>query len=279
FWNPRFKSGCNVVKEAVKEFEEEYQPVKSVGRGAFGFVWRAVRRCDGQEVVVKFISKARIVSDCWVDDPMLGRVSQEIAILTRVLEVFENGRYFQMVMEKHGDVLDLFEFIDLQPRLDEPLGSYIFRQLVATVFYLRSKNILHRDIKDENIIIDKSFHIRLIDFGSAAMMAPGKLFHTFCGTLEYCSPECDHVVLCRYEGPELEMWSLGVLLYTLLFGENPFCDVGEILEARLNLRYQVSEGLPPLSVSENRIQPISLAEYSWSEVVPSSPGHCQYFSF
>uniref|UniRef100_A0A672FC74 non-specific serine/threonine protein kinase n=1 Tax=Salarias fasciatus TaxID=181472 RepID=A0A672FC74_SALFA len=222
------------------QFEEEYQPVKSVGRGAFGFVWRAVRRCDGQEVVVKFISKARIVSDCWVDDPMLGRVSQEIAILTRVqhhnivkvLEVFENGRYFQMVMEKHGDVLDLFEFIDLQPRLDEPLGSYIFRQLVATVFYLRSKNILHRDIKDENIIIDKSFHIRLIDFGSAAMMAPGKLFHTFCGTLEYCSPECDHVVLCRYEGPELEMWSLGVLLYTLLFGENPFCDVGEILEAR-----------------------------------------------
>lgn len=116
-------------------------------------------------MVVKFISKARIVSDCWVDDPMLGRVSQEIAILTRVqhhnivkvtwlshqnfqtqgckkkilliymyvyyqvLEVFENGSYFQMVMEKHGDGLDLFEFIDMQPRLDEPLASYIFRQV------------------------------------------------------------------------------------------------------------------------------------------------------
>lgn len=121
------------------------------------------------QVVVKFISKARIVSDCWVEDPMLGRVSQEIAILTRVqhhnivkvslcchvqtfqkrggtrfffslicapaclccqvLEVFENGSYFQMVMEKHGDGLDLFEFIDMQPRLDEPLASYIFRQV------------------------------------------------------------------------------------------------------------------------------------------------------
>lgn len=117
---------------------------------------------------MKFISKARIVSDCWVEDPMLGRVSQEIAILTRVqhhnivkvpelshpnvsdvwckfffffsliygmclccqvLEVFENGNYFQMVMEKHGDGLDLFEFIDMQPRLDEPLASYIFRQV------------------------------------------------------------------------------------------------------------------------------------------------------
>lgn len=123
-----------------------------------------------------------------------------------------------MVMEKHGDGLDLFEFIDMQPRLDEPLASYIFRQvcitftkvkkyvtgvclqsemcifffssqLVAAVFYLRTKNILHRDIKDENIIIDKCFHIRLIDFGSAALMAPRKLFYNFCGTLEYCSPE------------------------------------------------------------------------------------------
>lgn len=62
-------------------------------------------------------------------------------------------------------------------------------QLVAAVFYLRTKSILHRDIKDENIIIDKCFHIRLIDFGSAAMMVPKKLFHNFCGTLEYCSPE------------------------------------------------------------------------------------------
>ena len=57
------------------------------------------------------------------------------------------------------------------------------------MFYLHSKKVLHRDIKDENIIIDTCFHIRLIDFGSAAVLAPGKLFYTFCGTLEYCSPE------------------------------------------------------------------------------------------
>lgn len=90
------------------QFEEEYLPVERVGKGAFGFVWKATRRCDGQEVsklfkqevndnmiqvitslanlqvVVKFINKARIVSESWVDDPMLGHVSQEIAILTRI---------------------------------------------------------------------------------------------------------------------------------------------------------------------------------------------------
>ncbi|AWP04154.1 putative PAS domain-containing serine/threonine-protein kinase [Scophthalmus maximus] len=280
------------------QFEEEYQPLKAVGKGAFGFVWKAERRSDGQEVVVKFIRKSRIVSDCWVDDPMLGRVSQEIAILTRVqhhnivkvLEVFENGNYFQMVMEKHGVSLDLFEFIDLQPRLDEPLASFIFRQLVAAVFYLRGKNILHRDIKDENIIIDKCFHIRLIDFGSAAMMGPGKLFYNFCGTLEYCSPEV--LQGNPYEGPELEMWSLGVLLYTLLFSENPFCDVGEILVAKLKPPFPLSSDLNgllrgllhPDPVQRTTLdqlllhswisQAISLAEYSWTEVVPTTHSFC-----
>nr|XP_057923219.1 PAS domain-containing serine/threonine-protein kinase isoform X2 [Doryrhamphus excisus] len=279
------------------QFEEEYQPIKAVGKGAFGFVWKAIRRCDGQETVVKFISKARIVSDCWVDDPMLGRVSQEIAILTRVhhhnivkvLEVFENGSYFQMVMEKHGDGLDLFEFIDMQPRLDEPLASYIFRQLVAAVFYLRTKNILHRDIKDENIIIDKCFHIRLIDFGSAAMMAPGKLFYNFCGTLEYCSPEV--LQGDPYEGPELEMWSLGVFLYTLLFSENPFCGVAEILGANLKPPFPLSpelnsvlcgllhpEPIQRMTLDQLLLQswisqPISLAEYTWTEVFPSTRNH------
>ncbi|XP_032422279.1 PAS domain-containing serine/threonine-protein kinase-like [Xiphophorus hellerii] len=238
------------------------------------------------------------MSDCWVDDPMLGRVSQEIAILTRVqhhnivkvAEVFENGSYFQMVMEKHGDGLDLFEFIDMQPRLDEPLASYIFRQIVAAVFYLRAKNIIHRDIKDENIIIDKCFHIRLIDFGSAAILSPGKLFYNFCGTLEYCSPEV--LQGNAYEGPELEMWSLGVLLYTLLFSENPFCNVGEILDAKLQPPFPLSSELhgvlqgllhsnpaKRMTLDQLLLQSwislqISLAEYSWTEVVPASQSFC-----
>ncbi|XP_033894671.3 PAS domain-containing serine/threonine-protein kinase [Acipenser ruthenus] len=275
------------------EFNQKYVTISAVGKGAFGFVWRAQQRTDYEEVVVKFIRKDKILKDCWVEDPALGRVSQEIAILSRlqhhniikVLNVLENENFFQMVMEKHGDGLDLFEFIDRQPLLDEPLTSYIFRQLVAAVDYLRGKSILHRDIKDENIIIDTNFHIKLIDFGSAALLEPGKLFYTFCGTLEYCSPEV--LMGNPYEGPELEMWSLGVALYTLLFGENPFCEVEETMEAELRPPAPVSSELQTLLSCllhpdpQERMrleellqvpwlsQPINLAEYSWEEVCPA----------
>ncbi|NWT06270.1 PASK kinase, partial [Mionectes macconnelli] len=272
------------------EYAQNYSTLSLIGKGAFGFVWTARGKKDHEEVVVKFIWKERVLEDCWVDDPELGRVTQEIAILLKlqhpsiikVLDVFENECFFQLVMEKHGSGLDLFTFIDNQPNLDEPLASYIFRQLVSAVGYLHCKNILHRDIKDENIVIAEDFRIKLVDFGSAAYLEPGKLFYTFCGTIEYCSPE----VLSGkpYHGPELEMWSLGITLYTLVLGENPFCELEEALAAVLNPPHPVSDGLMDLMagllhpIPEQRMtlavlaehpwlrQPVNLADYTWEEV-------------
>uniref|UniRef100_A0A8C9MZC8 PAS domain-containing serine/threonine-protein kinase n=1 Tax=Serinus canaria TaxID=9135 RepID=A0A8C9MZC8_SERCA len=276
------------------EYAKNYSTLNLIGKGSFGFVWSARNKKDQQEVIVKFIWKERVLEDCWVDDPDLGRVTQEIAILQKlqhpsiikVLDVFENECFFQLVMEKHGSGLDLFTFIDNQPNLDEPLASYIFRQLVSAVGYLHCRNILHRDIKDENIVIAEDFTIKLVDFGSAAYLEPGKLFYTFCGTIEYCSPE----VLSGkpYHGPELEMWSLGITLYTLVLGENPFCELEEALAAVLSPPHPVSEGLMDLlagllhPVPEQRMtltrlaeapwlrQPVNLADYTWQEVFASA---------
>ncbi|XP_074446255.1 PAS domain-containing serine/threonine-protein kinase isoform X4 [Larus michahellis] len=276
------------------EYAKNYNTLSLIGKGSFGFVWTAMGKKNHHQVVVKFIWKERVLEDCWVDDPDLGRVTQEIAILLKlqhpsiikVLDVFENERFFQLVMEKHGSGLDLFTFIDNQPNLDEPLASYIFRQLVSAVGYLHCRNILHRDIKDENIVIAEDFTIKLVDFGSAAYLEPGKLFYTFCGTIEYCSPE----VLSGkpYRGPELEMWSLGVTLYTLVFGENPFCELEEAVAADLNPPRPVSKGLMDLiagllhPVPEQRTtlamlvedrwlkQPVNLGDYTWEEVYISA---------
>ncbi|NWU44868.1 PASK kinase, partial [Hylia prasina] len=290
FDNSRRAEDLEGLRACEGEYAKNYSTLNLIGKGSFGFVWSARGKKDDQEVVVKFIWKERVLEDCWVDDPDLGRVTQEIAILQKlqhpsiikVLDVFENECFFQLVMEKHGSGLDLFTFIDNQPNLDEPLASYIFRQLVSAVGYLHCRNILHRDIKDENIVIAEDFTIKLVDFGSAAYLEPGKLFYTFCGTIEYCSPE----VLSGkpYHGPELEMWSLGITLYTLVLGENPFCELEEALAAVLSPPRPVSEGLMDLMagllhpVPEQRTtlamlvedpwlrQPVNLADYTWDEV-------------
>jgi PAS domain-containing serine/threonine kinase len=112
--------------------------------------------------------------------------------------------------------------------------------VVSALSYLHNdRGLLHLDIKDENVIVDQQFQVKLIDFGSVAPMPKnGWLFSTFYGTVEYCSPE----VLSGncYAGPELEMWTLGILLYVLIFNENPFYDVEETLKCQLQ---------PPFSVS------------------------------
>nr|XP_048297890.1 PAS domain-containing serine/threonine-protein kinase [Myodes glareolus]XP_048297891.1 PAS domain-containing serine/threonine-protein kinase [Myodes glareolus]XP_048297892.1 PAS domain-containing serine/threonine-protein kinase [Myodes glareolus]XP_048297893.1 PAS domain-containing serine/threonine-protein kinase [Myodes glareolus]XP_048297895.1 PAS domain-containing serine/threonine-protein kinase [Myodes glareolus] len=272
------------------EYSHKYSTISPLGSGAFGFVWTAVEKEHNKEVVVKFIKKEKVLEDCWIEDPKLGKVTLEIAILSKVehaniikvLDIFENQGFFQLVMEKHGSGLDLFAFIDRHPCLDEPLASYIFRQLVSAVGYLRSKGIIHRDIKDENIVIAEDFTIKLIDFGSAAYLERGKLFYTFCGTIEYCAPEV--LMGNPYRGPELEMWSLGVTLYTLIFEENPFCEVEETMEAVIHPPFLVSQELMTLlsgllqpspeerTTLEKLIldpwvtQPVNLANYTWEEV-------------
>uniref|UniRef100_A0A1I8FI51 Protein kinase domain-containing protein n=1 Tax=Macrostomum lignano TaxID=282301 RepID=A0A1I8FI51_9PLAT len=132
----------------------------------------------------------------------------------------------------------------LVPSLDEPLASYMFRQMASAVAYLHSRALLIRDLKDENVILDERFCLMLIDFGAAAFVSPDRPFSVFCGTMEYCAPEIlqGH----PYFGPEADVWSLGVTLYTLVFGENPFFDVDETLAGVLKPQWKPSPQLSRL---------------------------------
>ncbi|XP_043196452.1 PAS domain-containing serine/threonine-protein kinase-like [Amphibalanus amphitrite] len=277
------------------EYSRYYTTLRQIGMGAFGFVKLGYRNGDRLLVVTKFIRKDKVHADHWVDDPSLARrVPLEVSLLSmlnhpniiRVLDVYDNAQYVQMVMERHG-CMDLFEFIDRDPAMDEPLASHIFRQICSALSHLHTLEILHRDIKDENVIIDSSFHVKLIDFGSATFVTRGQLLATFCGTVEYCAPEV--LLGHRYDGYTLEMWSLGVTLFTLLCRENPFHDVEDTISEPLRLPAQITPNLAHLLTGlldkspDTRlrleeasrhpwtVQPIDLADYKFEEVVTCSP--------
>ncbi|KAI7823057.1 kinase-like domain-containing protein [Gamsiella multidivaricata] len=119
---------------------------------------------------------------------------------------------------------DLFECIEHHSKFSESQARIIFKQIVECVEYLNSRGICHRDIKDENVVIDNDFKVKLIDFGSAVIIPRphGKLFDRFYGTINYASPEI--LKGEKYRAESAEIWSLGILLYTILYGEVPFND-------------------------------------------------------
>ncbi|KAJ3532123.1 hypothetical protein NMY22_g7873 [Coprinellus aureogranulatus] len=133
---------------------------------------------------------------------------------------------------------DLFECIEQseQKRLTEEQARYVFGQVVDAVHYLDSLGIVHRDIKDENVVIDRNLKIKLIDFGSATICDPTQPppeYEQFFGTAAYASSEI--LLKKKYKAAPAEVWTLGVLLSYLLAGVSPFPTVRDAVEGRIFL--------------------------------------------
>ncbi|KAF9542839.1 hypothetical protein EC957_001492 [Mortierella hygrophila] len=119
---------------------------------------------------------------------------------------------------------DLLECVEHHSKFTETQARVIFKKIVECVHYLNSRGICHRDIKDENFVIDNDFRVKLIDFGSAVIIPKpqSNLFDRFYGTINYASPEI--LKGEKYRAESAEIWSLGVLFYIILYGEVPFND-------------------------------------------------------
>ena len=221
-----------LIPFSCKELHTLYDVKEEIGRGGFGVVYAAKRKSDGVEVAIKEVSKD-------IDTLTEDTVPLEVALMQRVNDVpgviklityFDTSDSFYVVMERFNSK-NLFDFIIDQGPLPEHLTRELFMQLVDTIIKCHERGVVHRDIKDENILIDiNTFKIKLIDFGCGALLQEG-LYHKFMGTHVYSPPEW---INCRaYTAEALTVWSLGILLYNMLCGEIPFESDQEISTGRL----------------------------------------------
>ncbi|KZS06146.1 putative NUAK family SNF1 kinase 1 [Daphnia magna] len=205
-----------------RKLRQRFDLVRKLGQGTYGKVQLGINKETGQEVAIKTIKKAKIETEA-----DLIRIRREIQIMSSVrhpniihiYEVFENKEKMVLVME-YAAGGELYDYLSQRKVLNETEARRVFRQVASAVYYCHKHNICHRDLKLENILLDENKTAKIADFGLSNVFDDRRLLTTFCGSPLYASPEI--VRGTPYHGPEVDCWSLGVLLYTLVYGAMPF---------------------------------------------------------
>uniref|UniRef100_A0A671S1D2 non-specific serine/threonine protein kinase n=1 Tax=Sinocyclocheilus anshuiensis TaxID=1608454 RepID=A0A671S1D2_9TELE len=240
---PSVSSSRNVVP-TVDEYPHigNYRLLKTIGKGNFAKVKLARHVLTSKEVAVKIIDKTQLNSSS------LQKVSLLLHVLicdhlsfsppVKLFEVIETDKTLYLVME-YASGGEVFDYLVAHGRMKEKEARAKFRQIVSAVQYCHQKCIVHRDLKAENLLLDADMNIKIADFGFSNEFMVGNKLDTFCGSPPYAAPELFQGK--KYDGPEVDVWSLGVILYTLVSGSLPFDgqNLKELRERVLRGKYRI----------------------------------------
>lgn len=203
-----------------------YLHKKPLGEGGFGKVRLATHLRTNQKVAIKMMNKQKLGQD-------LQRVRIEVEALkvlqhdniAKMLQIIETDTDIYLVLE-YCSGGELFDYLISKRRLTETEVRIIMKDLFKVLLYIHNRGFAHRDLKPENILFDHNHRIKLIDFGLAANSSKNKaalaFLQTCCGSPAYAAPELLRGL--TYSGPAVDVWSAGVLLYSLIVGQLPFDD-------------------------------------------------------
>ncbi|TIB85645.1 Pkinase-domain-containing protein [Wallemia mellicola] len=226
----------------------DYVLGKTLGAGSMGKVKIGVHVTTGEKVAIKIIPRYTSTNALNAIPPHQPKPTQsfikkahnkdiskevrtirEASICLLLFHPFICGMREMSVYSQHYYMLHEFvnggqmlDYIIAHGRLKERSARSFARQIASALAYCHANSIVHRDLKIENILISKTGNIKIIDFGLSNLWSPHSNLNTFCGSLYFAAPELLNAR--SYSGPEVDVWSFGIVLYVLVAGKVPFDD-------------------------------------------------------
>ncbi|XP_008825602.1 serine/threonine-protein kinase SIK1 [Nannospalax galili] len=257
-----------------------YDVERTLGKGNFAVVKLARHRVTKTQVAIKIIDKTRL------DSSNLEKIYREVQLMKllnhphiiKLYQVMETKDMLYIVTEfaKNGE---MFDYLTSNGHLSENEARKKFWQILSAVEYCHNHHIVHRDLKTENLLLDSNMDIKLADFGFGNFYKPGEPLSTWCGSPPYAAPEVFEGR--EYEGPQLDIWSLGVVLYVLVCGSLPFDGPNlptlrqRVLEGRFRIPFFMSQDCEMLIRRmlvvdpAKRITIAQIRQHRWMQADPS----------
>uniref|UniRef100_A0A8C5SUP8 non-specific serine/threonine protein kinase n=1 Tax=Laticauda laticaudata TaxID=8630 RepID=A0A8C5SUP8_LATLA len=235
---PRCRNSITSVNEEHPHIGN-YRLLKTIGKGNFAKVKLARHVLTGREVSFFRLGLITIIlfAKCLFREVRIMKILNHPNIV-KLFEVIETEKTLYLIME-YASGGEVFDYLVAHGRMKEKEARAKFRQIVSAVQYCHQKCIVHRDLKAENLLLDGDMNIKIADFGFSNEFTVGNKLDTFCGSPPYAAPELFQGK--KYDGPEVDVWSLGVILYTLVSGSLPFDgqNLKELRERVLRGKYRI----------------------------------------